>query len=140
MEIVEKAPSSKSPSKQPKEKQTAEQAISSAIASVTSFSGPTPPPSFLREYELLVPGIAKRFLEEPHLEAEHRRELEKLLVQEKIRLRRRGQSMAFFLATLSVIAAFAAIFCGYDIAGLGALFISIASFVGVFIYAKKHQA
>jgi uncharacterized membrane protein len=112
---------------------------SASITALTSFSGPIPPPIFLEHYEKIVPGIAKRFLEEPHLEAEHRRGLEKLMVEEKIRLSKRGQGMAFFLATSCVFAAFASIFFGYDIAGLGALFISIASFVAIFLYAKKHQ-
>ena len=57
----------------------------SAISIATTFSGPIPPPSFLEQYELLVPGIAKRFLEEPRIEAEHRRAFEKLIVQEQIK-------------------------------------------------------
>lgn len=107
-----------------------------AITSLTAFSGPTPPPNFLEQYEKLVPGSAQRFLDEPHLEAEHRRALEKFMVNEQINLSKRGQLMAFFLAAICIIGAFAAIFFGYDIAGLGALFISVSPFLGVFIYAK----
>lgn len=43
----------------------------------THFVGPTPPPHYLEQYERLVQGTAKRFLDEPHIEAEHRRSLEK---------------------------------------------------------------
>ncbi len=111
----------------------------SALASFTAFSGPIPPPEFLKQYEFLVPGIAKRFLEEPLSEAKHRRALEQKMVDEKIRLSRKGQWMAFSLALLSIIAAFIAIFLGYSLAGLGTFFISSASFAGVFIYAKKRQ-
>jgi len=61
------------------------------------------------------------------------------MVDEQIKLGNRGQMMAFSLATLCVVLAFSAIFLGYDIAGLGALLVSIASFVGVFIYTKWRQ-
>lgn len=105
-------------------------------ASLTKFSGPIPPPSFLEQYEKLVPGSAQRLLNEPHLEAEHRRSLERLLVNERIHLSKKGQLMAFFLAALCIVAAFTAIFLGYDVAGLGALFISISPFIGVFVYDK----
>lgn len=109
---------------------------SPSVTSLTTFSGPIPPPIFLAEYEKLVPGSAKRFLDEPHFEAEHRRALEKFMVNEQVKLSKRGQCMAFFLALVCIIASFTSIFLGYDIAGLGALFIAIASFVGVFIYGK----
>ncbi len=55
---------------------------------IASYSGPIPPPHFLIQYEQIVPGIAKRFLEEPHLEAEHRRSLQKTIAQEQIKLYR----------------------------------------------------
>ncbi len=109
------------------------------VAAFTAFSGPIPPPSFLLEYEKLVPGIAKKFLEGPHIEAQHRRSLEKRMVEEQVRLSKRGQWMAFSLASLCVFAAFTSIFLGFDLAGVGALFVSVASFVGVFIYAKTSQ-
>jgi uncharacterized membrane protein len=111
----------------------------SPVSITTSFLGPIPPPNFLELYEKLVPGTAKKFLEEPHLEAEHRRALEKEMVQEQINMSKRGQGMAFFLATFCVIAAFGAIFLGYDIGGLGALIVSITAFSGIFFYAKKQN-
>jgi len=107
------------------------------LASFAQYSGPIPPPNFLIQYEQLLPGIAKRFLEEPHVEAQHRRVLEELLVQEQIKLSRRGQKMAFCLATVYILGAFSAIFLGYSIEGLGALVVSVATFAGIFIYAKK---
>lgn len=87
---------------------------------------------------MLVPGISQRFLEEPLKEAEHRRALEQKIINEKIRMGRRGQIMAFLLGLLSIAVAFAAIFLGHSLAGLGTFLISAASFAGVFIYAKKH--
>ncbi len=109
-----------------------------SIATMT-YSGPVPPPSFLVEYEKLVPGSAKKFLEATHIEAEHRRSLETMLCQEQIKLSRRGQIMAFSLASFCAMGSFVTIFLGYSIEGLGALLASIGIFVGVFIYARKRQ-
>jgi uncharacterized membrane protein len=120
-------------------KQSPSKPNSHPIAAVTTFSGPVPPPEFLRDYEILVPGSAKRFLEAPHLEAEHRRALELAYLEEKIKLSRKGQWMAFSLAVLSIVAAFTAIFLGYSLAGVGTFFIAVGSIVGLFIYGKKTE-
>lgn len=113
--------------------------ISATIAAFQQYSGPIPPPHFLEAYERLVPGSAKRFLDEPHVEAEHRRDLEKQVVGSSIKLAAKGQILAFILALLCLIAAFYAIFLGYSLGGLGALFISIASFAGIFLFSRKKQ-
>ena len=78
----------------------------SQITAAYTYSGPTPPPNVLIQYEEMVPGIAKKFLEAPHIEATHRRELAKLLVQEKTKLAKRGQLFAFYLAFLSLSLSF----------------------------------
>ncbi len=106
---------------------------------ISAYSGPIPPPAFLENYEKLVPGSAKRFLEEPHIEAEHRRSLEQQLVNEQIKLSKRGQILAFTLASCAILGAFITIFLGYDLAGLGALLMSITALVGVFYCAQKKQ-
>lgn len=112
---------------------------SSPIATFASYSGPIPPPNFLVEYERMVPGIAKKFLNAPHLEAEHRRNLEKMVTEKQLKLANRGQKMAFALASLCVVGAFGTIFFGYSLEGLGALLVSIAVFAGIFYHAKKKQ-
>ncbi len=110
-----------------------------SVTSIASYSGPIPPPKFLSEYERLVPGISKKFLDEPHIEAEHRRAIEKMMAHEQIKLANRGQKMAFCLASLCTIGAFSAILFGYSLEGLGALVASIATFAYIFCYVKKQQ-
>ncbi|HSX12289.1 MAG TPA: DUF2335 domain-containing protein [Rhabdochlamydiaceae bacterium] len=110
------------------------------IAAFQSYSGPIPPPNFLEQYERMVPGSAARFLEEPHHEAEHRRKLEKNMVEAQIRLANRGQIMAFLLATICIIASFGTIFLGYSLEGLGALIVAIASFASIFLVSRKKQS
>ena len=111
-----------------------------SLATFSSYSGPIPLPSHLAQYEKMVPGIAKKFLEEPHLEAEHRRALENKMVDAQIKLGKRGQFMAFSLALICIICSFMAIFLNHSLLGLGTLFLSIAAFVGVFIYGKNQKS
>jgi len=110
-----------------------------SMTSFASYSGPIPPPNFLVEYEKMVPGIAKRFLDEPRIESEHRRTLESMMAQEQVKLANRGQKMAFSLASFCTIGAFVAIFLGYSLEGLGALVASIATFAYIFCYVKRRQ-
>jgi uncharacterized membrane protein len=118
-----------------------EMAENSATSHLTSmYSGPIPPPEYLTLYEKMVPGIAKRFLEEPHFEAEHRRNLERKMIEAQIELAKKGQLIASMLAGACVVGSFAAIFFGHNLWGLGALLLSIGGFVGVFIYGKNHKS
>jgi len=84
--------------------------------------------------------VQKRFLEEPRLEAEHRRALENKMVEAQIKLGNRGQLMACVLASTCIIGSFAAIFSGHSLEGIGVLFFSIGAFVGVFIYGKNRKS
>ncbi len=103
------------------------------------YSGPIPPPDYLALYEKMVPGISKRFLEEPHAEAEHRRSLETKMVDAQIELGKRGQIIACCIASACVIGSFTAIFSGHNLWGLGALLLSVGAFVSVFIYGKNSK-
>lgn len=113
--------------------------IASQIANEI-FSGPVPPPSHLAQYDALVPGTAKRFLdsffEESHFESNHRRSLENKIVDEDIKLRKRSQWCAFSLSLLTLLGAFTFIFFGYGLEGLGALLLGLGALVGTFFYAK----
>lgn len=107
------------------------------LRTITAWSGPTPHPEILAQYEQLVPGTAKTFLNEPHIEAEHRRKLESDLVAEKINSSKRGQIMAFILAIMCILGSFGAIYLGFSVTGLAALLASIGVLVGVFYYSRN---
>lgn len=110
-----------------------------SVPAFSAYSGPIPPPDFLVQYEAMVPGIAKKFLEEPRLEAEHRRSLENKMVNAQTQLAARGQKMAFIIAVVCITASFAAIFLGHSLPGVSTLFFSITALVGVFIYGKNKK-
>jgi uncharacterized membrane protein len=107
--------------------------------SATAFSGPTPPPEILKQYDSLVPGIAERFLRMPIEEAEHRRKVEEKVVTEKIRASKTGQIMAFILALLIVLGSFVAICLGFSLAGFGSLLVGASSFASLFVFSRKQQ-
>lgn len=110
-----------------------------SVTSVQHYAGPIPPPEFLIHYEKLYPGIAKVFLEEPHIEAEHRRSLEKKMVEEQIRLSKRGQFIACCFGIFVLLGAFASIFLGYSLEGLATVVAAIGAFVSIFLYTKKRS-
>lgn len=131
-----KAQIAKSDQRRPSESQ-----VNVGATQVTSlYSGPIPPPEHLMMYERMVPGIAKQFLEEPHQEAEHRRNIETKIVDAQIKLANKGQNRGFILASVCVAASFLAIYLGYPLGGLGALFLSIGAFISVFMYGKSHKS
>jgi uncharacterized membrane protein len=123
----------------PKKADSATKPVPSAIASIQAFAGPVPHPDILQKYEQLFPGISQRYLEEPLNEANHRRTCEKQHLEATVSLSKRGQWMAYSLALISVVGAFALIFLGFGIAGLSTFFGSIAAFVGVFIWGRSRE-
>lgn len=110
-----------------------------SITAIASYSGPIPPPNFLAEYEKLYPGIAKKFLEEPHKEAEHRRSLENKIAEAQIKLANRGQWMAFWSTAVLSLLSFGLIYLGYSLEGLTALGALIAAVASVFFYSKRQH-
>ncbi|HHC4718874.1 TPA: DUF2335 domain-containing protein [Escherichia albertii] len=65
------------------------------------FQGPVPPPSMLKKYDQLVPGLANRLVELTEKEQAHRHKT----VADSIDIARDGQTKAFWLAILIILAA-----------------------------------
>jgi uncharacterized membrane protein len=82
----------------------------------------------------------KKFLKEPHSKAEHRRNLERKMVEAQIELSKRGQIIACCIACACVIGSFTVIFSGHSLSELGALVFFIDGFVSVFVYGKNHKS
>ncbi|CDH43853.1 hypothetical protein BN874_1370018 [Candidatus Contendobacter odensis Run_B_J11] len=68
-----------------------------------SFSGPTPPPDCLRQYDEIVPGAAKDIIEEFKANGAHQRAMDKALLNAASGRDRRTQWMAFSLVILGFI-------------------------------------
>lgn len=109
------------------------------------FSGPLPHPAMLHEYNQIVPGFAERIVTMAEKEQEQRHKMETALNEANISVAhqnlwniKRGQWMAFSIATLGIAISAYLIFLGKIVAGTlfgGGLLLSL---VGAFLKAH-HQ-
>jgi uncharacterized membrane protein len=106
---------------------------------VQSFSGPLPHPEILRQFEQVSPGAAERIIKMAEDQSQHRRDLEKKVIESDVARSKMGQVLGFVIAIFGLtVSAIIAIY-GNAIAGtiLGAG--TIASLVGVFMYGTNSR-
>lgn len=70
--------------------ETSRPTTAETVSTSISFTGPLPPPGFLQRYEEISPGLAERLVRYAEGEAEHRRAVEKLIVETQC-----GESRAY---------------------------------------------
>lgn len=107
---------------------------------VETYSGPLPPPEILERYDIVVPGMAQALLDGYVAQGDHRREVEKKVVEQQLQQANRGQWMAFGLGALAIGLAGIAIILGREIYGLVALVASLGTFLTIFRTGKQAQA
>lgn len=103
------------------------------------FQGPVPPPSLLREYESLVPGLADRLVKLTEKEQAHRHQQDEKFLKGNFSLSARGQWMAFVIVLVIIATAIffgsqgettlAAILVGIDMVAICSVFIA-GKFIG----------
>lgn len=115
--------------------------ISTVIQSL-GYSGPLPPPSFLKQYDEVVPGAAERIIKMAEEQAAHRRQLERQVISTDNIKSVLGTAFAFIVALVGLGLSFWAAIDGNPefgtILGVGTL----ASLVGTFVYGTniRHNA
>jgi uncharacterized membrane protein len=112
------------------------------LSSVTSatFSGPIPPPQVLERYDQICPGAASRILAMAEKQAEHRRAMEKKVVDSNCSSQKWGLVFGFIIAMTVVIGGIWLISKSKDVMGISSIVAALVSLAGVFIYGKKSQA
>lgn len=105
-----------------------------------SFSGPLPHPDTLRQFDEIVPGSAERIIKMAEEQSEHRKELEKKVIDSDIARSKWGQVLGFIIAIAglgvsAIIGVYGNAIAG-GIIGVGTL----ASLVGVFMYGSKTRS
>lgn len=109
--------------------------ITAVIRRSEFYTGPTPPPKYMREYEKIVPGSANRFIVLVEDEQEHRHNIEKIIVNENFNLIRRGQNFGFVMAGGLAILGFVLVCLGFNVGAyasfIGAAAYLVSSFFGV---------
>lgn len=105
------------------------------------YSGPIPPPELLRGYEEILPGTADRIIAMAEKQADHRRNLEKSVVESGARDSRLGIICGTIVCVVVCITGLLLSLIT-DAAALGALLSlsGMASLVGVFIHGTKSNS
>jgi uncharacterized membrane protein len=76
----------------------------SLSVSQTRHSGPIPDPETLSRYAAIIPDGAERIMQMAEQQSNHRRSLEKTVVESQARISERGQWFAAVLSTLLIVA------------------------------------
>lgn len=105
----------------------------------TIYRGPLPDPGTLREYGEIYPGSLKVIFEEFRAQSQHRRELERLVISNRVESERRGQYIAGTLGGIGLIGSLVVAGLGQGWAGFGIALTSIGSLVSLFLYGQKSQ-
>lgn len=104
-----------------------------------SSNSAIPPPQFLVEFDKILPGSAKQFIQNPLDEVQHRRSIEILAVKEQLATTKRGQYGAIFLGTLLIGLAGYCAFSDRTAIAVASI-TAIAAVVGVFLAREKSDS
>ncbi len=96
-----------------------------------------PPPEELSQYEIFCPGVTKTLIEEFKAQAEHRRNLEKMVIESNTKAFPRGQIFAFIISILTIIFGFILILKDKNALGIASILSSLAALLGVFFYGTN---
>ena len=112
-------------------------AVVQSSAMAAAYSGPLPPPEWLRQYEQVLPGVADRMMalvesevSKQHDESAHRRLMQERAVAAGISMAKRGQAVAALLGLSFLVAAVVLALAGNPL--LGGV-IGIADLVGIVV-------
>lgn len=107
--------------------------------SVQTFSGPLPPPSVLKEFDLIVPGAAERIIKMAEGQFVHRTEIEKRVIESDISRSKWGQILGFMIAIFGLLVSLVTILRGQEIAGSIIGGGTLVSLVSVFMYGTRSR-
>ncbi len=109
--------------------------IMTATASI--YSGPLPSPETLRKYEEILEGSANRIVTMAENQGEHRRELEKKVIEGRIKDSRLGIFCGLTIGMTALICGTIVIIFGHSAEGLTMGSAGIVGLVGVFVYGTR---
>ena len=108
------------------------------IVSRQQFSGPIPPPEALKQYDIVVPGLAERIMKMAENEAASRLRNDDKLVDNIVRSSFLGIFFAFASVVLLAALACLALINDYPVVASGTVVI-IASVAGMFILFRNRK-
>lgn len=121
--------------------QLSKQGENKVVAQMMSIerSSILPPPDEMERYEKLSPGITSTLITTYQKQAEHRIELEKIVINSGVANAKRGQIFAFIIAMTSLLGGFGLIFLDKNVLGITSILGSLATLLGAFIYGNKSK-
>ena len=104
-----------------------------------TYSGPTPHPEHLRQYEEIAPGSAQQMIDMAHDQARHRQHLEKVVVEGNDKRATHGLYLGWFIAVVVLAFGFVLVLQGRNLAGFITLIAEAATLAGVFVFGRLQQ-
>jgi uncharacterized membrane protein len=115
------------------------QPIVAGMSVSTTYSGPIPPPEFLKQYNEIEPGSAARILAMAEQQTKHRISLEKMVVSAEIKRSWWGLVAGFVISMSFLIGGCIVIALGHDAAGGTIATTAVVSLTTVFVYGTKQR-
>lgn len=110
-----------------------------AVAIMTSYTGPIPPPELLAQFNEIIPNGADRIMTMAEKQQEHRFGLEDKSLSANLKESGRGQIFGFVLVSLAILLAVYMIFTGKTTEGTILIFGNIGSLLAVYLKSKSKQ-
>ncbi len=104
-----------------------------------AYEGPIPPPAMLAEFEKISPGLADRIVKMAENQAEHRQEIEKIVIKGDNRRANWGQFFAFILGLIGIGGGIFLLYSSKSNEGYTSLVLSTLTLVGVYFKNKSDQ-
>ena len=108
-----------------------------SVTRTTSWSGPIPSPAMLREFDMVVPGLAERIVRMTELQSEHRIRMESTVIGGDSKRAYLGLACAFVLSLLLIAVGTYAVIWGNPWVGVATFSLDIAVLAGVFVYGTN---
>ena len=106
------------------------------VSRTEGYVGPLPPPEFLRQYDELVPGSAAIIINQFASQGDHRRELEKHVIEGDVRRANWGLVTGATLGLIGIVGSIILIGIGKEVAGIIALLSSLSPIVGSLVFVN----
>ena len=100
------------------------------------FQSPYLPPAILEQYERIVPGFSKQYLESMQQQTTHRQALESKVIDTQTTTQRRAQPYTFALGALALLVALVLGMNDHEAAAVAVVGLDFFGLGGVFVYGR----
>jgi uncharacterized membrane protein len=106
-------------------------------AQLSYWSGPTPSPEVLRQYEEILPGAADRIISMAERQSEHRQQLETTALGNGHERALFGAKLGFTLGAMAIAGGLWLATHGQELGGYAVMLATVTGLAGVFVYGRS---